>query len=147
MLTKYSKSWALLVSLFILSNLQAEEGAYKQFMQDRQEVKHDKELLKKVQDGQIKHRDITSQAKIAVSNYIHTKDVINSLLGDDRYKHCMMVKATIGNQKYILDYIKERAKNGEITKSDKEYLLKINAVSTKLQKTQQECKKTYGEKL
>ncbi len=131
MLTKYSKSWALLVSLFILSNLQAEEGAYKQFMQD----------------GQIKHRDITSQAKIAVSNYIHTKDVINSLLGDDRYKHCMMVKATIGNQKYILDYIKERAKNGEITKSDKEYLLKINAVSTKLQKTQQECKKTYGEKL
>jgi len=147
MLAKKNINGALLILILGLSSLQAEESVYKQFMHDRQKVEQGKELLKKVQDGQMQHRDVIGQADKTVKNLNKTFKIINDILGDNEYKNCMVVEATITNQKYLLDYIKERAKNGEITKSDKEYLLKVNAVSTKLQKTQQECKKTYGDKL
>jgi len=147
MLRKNSKYKALLILLLGLSSLQAGESVYEQFMQDKQRIKYDKQLLKKVQDMQIQHRDVVGQAKETVNSLNKTIVLITDILGDDKYKNCKEVEATINNQKYLLNYIKERAKNGDITKSDKKYLLKVNAISKELQETQQECKKTYGDKL
>lgn len=140
------KSKVLFVLSFVLLvNLEANSDIQARYMEDQRVLQHDKQLRESIIYGKVQQKKVFAKWKEEVKNLKETLVFIDKIINDPNIKNCIGLEEVIAGQRALLDNIKTMSKEGKITKDDKEYLLKRNKVTSKINQAQQECTKIYGE--
>lgn len=135
----------LILSFLLLVNLEANSDIQARYMEDQKVIQHDRQLHESIAKGQLLHRRVIAKVKQEVKSLKETLAFIDKIINDPNMKNCIGLEATINSQKALLNSIKVMSKEGKITKDEKEYLLKRNEVTNKINQAQKECTKIYGE--